>query len=380
MSLTPLDIHHKEFHRAIRGYNEEEVDVFLDQVADEFERMFNQNRELQEKVEKMQDKVKQYEGLEQTLQKALLTAQRAADEVQQNAKKESELIVKDAELKAREIIQNVAAKKEEVKIDLNTLKGAEKDFRSQFKNMLESYLKEIKKIENGERRAAAAKVQSAPSTPEKDKSSNPRPQLDKNRPAGIKSQSQEKVDSKIEVKIESKAAPMEGPSQEPSSPKKEEDKNNKAMEPEKKMKMPEKPVDDTEDKSDKKPHTQKDYDNYFNESSFFSDEEEAKTEQNNNSQKQDNDTQKSQDGGKPAEEASDDANPIADNVLESDQSIRYDYPEMEMEPKNIDSPKFSSYFADELGDAEDSNTKSGSNDNNEAAGSGPDDSGSNEIS
>src|SRR3972149_6485932 len=99
MKLTPLDIHHKEFRRAIRGYNEEEVDVFLDQVAEEFERVFKENIELKEQVEGMKDKVKQYEGVEQTLQKALLTGQRAADEVQYSAQKESELIIKDAELK-----------------------------------------------------------------------------------------------------------------------------------------------------------------------------------------------------------------------------------------------------------------------------------------
>src|SRR3972149_6749281 len=105
MKLTPLDIHQKEFRRDIRGYNEEEVDIFLDQVAEEFERVFKENIELKEYVESMKDKVKQYEGVEQTLQKALLTAQQAADEVQENAKKESELIIRDAETKSKEIVQ-----------------------------------------------------------------------------------------------------------------------------------------------------------------------------------------------------------------------------------------------------------------------------------
>ena len=111
MKLTPLDIHHKEFRRALRGYNEEEVDVFLDHVAEEFERVFKENIDSKEQVEKMQEKVKQYEGVEDTLQKALLTAQKAADEVQSNAQKESDLIIKDAELKAKEIIQHILTEK-----------------------------------------------------------------------------------------------------------------------------------------------------------------------------------------------------------------------------------------------------------------------------
>jgi len=129
MKLTPLDIHHKEFRRAIRGYNEEEVDVFLDHVAEEFERVFKENIEQKEQNEEMKEKLKQYEGIEQTLQKALLTAQQAADEVQNNAQKESELIVKDAELKAKEIIQQILSEKQALQGDLGALKTSEKNFK-----------------------------------------------------------------------------------------------------------------------------------------------------------------------------------------------------------------------------------------------------------
>jgi cell division initiation protein len=143
MKLTPLDIHHKEFRRSIRGYNEEEVDVFLDQVAEDFERLFKENIDLKEQVESMQEKVKQYEGVESTLQKALFTAQRAADEVQSNAEKESELIIKDAELKSKEIIQNIIADKQKLKDELERLRERENEFRHQFKDMLKDYLKAV---------------------------------------------------------------------------------------------------------------------------------------------------------------------------------------------------------------------------------------------
>lgn len=150
MKLTPLDIHHKEFRRAIRGYNEEEVDVFLDQVAEEFERVFKENIDSKEQVEKMKEKVKQYEGVEETLQKALLTAQKAADEVQNNAQKESELIVKDAELKAKEIIQQILTEKQNLQSELGGLRGAEKEFREKFKDLLTQYLNVIEQDEKRE--------------------------------------------------------------------------------------------------------------------------------------------------------------------------------------------------------------------------------------
>jgi len=161
MKLTPLDIHHKEFRRGIRGYNEEEVDVFLDQVAEEFERVFKENIELKEQVEGMKNKVTQYEGVEHSLQKALLTAQQAADQVESSAKKESELIVKDAEIKAKEIIQQVLTEKQNLQNELSALKSAEREFREKFKSLLSQYLDVISKVENGDKLAEEPPVESA---------------------------------------------------------------------------------------------------------------------------------------------------------------------------------------------------------------------------
>jgi len=382
MSLTPLDIHHKEFHRAIRGYNEEEVDVFLDQVADEFESMFNQNRDLQEKVEKMQDKVEQYEGLEQTLQKAILTAQQAADEVQANARKESDLIVKDAELKAKEIIQNIAEKKEEIKADLNTLKDAEKDFRSQFKDLLKSYLDVINKVERGERPEPAAKAPAAPAV-KKNEPLSAKPKA-KEEAAGPGPKKEEKPAPILEVKIEPKEEPPV--EQAGNQPNKVEPPSMDAK-PDKKAPEAEKTESQGGDKKDKKLQTQEEYDDYFNESSFFNDEEKNKKQQgteppqHDSGEEKNSDTRKSNGADKtgPENKASNGENAIVDNVLESDQPIRYDYPEIEMDPKNIGSSNFTSYFADDLGESEEGQA-AGTEDNHDTSASGPDDSGINEIS
>lgn len=146
MKLTPLDIHHKEFRRSIRGYNEEDVDVFLDQVAEEFERLFKESTELKERVESMNDKVTQYEGVEQTLQKALFTGQQAADQVKENAQKESELIVGDAEKKAQDIIKDVQKEKAIVVAELKRLREAEERFRTDFKDILNTFLVEADEV------------------------------------------------------------------------------------------------------------------------------------------------------------------------------------------------------------------------------------------
>ncbi len=81
MKLTPLDIRHKEFKRGMRGYADVEVDEFLDEVADEFERVFKDNIDLGERVETLESQVSSYRRIEETLQKTLVSAQVSADEL-----------------------------------------------------------------------------------------------------------------------------------------------------------------------------------------------------------------------------------------------------------------------------------------------------------
>ncbi|HEY3374343.1 MAG TPA: DivIVA domain-containing protein [Candidatus Aquicultor sp.] len=141
MKLTPLDIHHKEFHRSIRGYNEEEVDRFLDEVAEEFEHLFKENIEIKEQIEKSRQDLEGYSGMEKTLQNTLFSAQKSAEEIVSHAKKESELIMRDSELKSKEIIQEAYDLKRKYESTLTHLKQAEEEFRSKFKSMLESYMR-----------------------------------------------------------------------------------------------------------------------------------------------------------------------------------------------------------------------------------------------
>lgn len=140
MKLTPLDIRHKEFRRAMRGYSDEEVDVFLDEVADEFERFFEENADLRERVEQLLEQVRQYESLKETLQKTLVSAQQQSDEMRANARKEAELIIKDSEIKGRDLLGESYAEKQRVQQSLIVLKQVEEDFRFKFRSLLEAHI------------------------------------------------------------------------------------------------------------------------------------------------------------------------------------------------------------------------------------------------
>lgn len=152
MKLTPLDIRHKEFRRSLRGYSEEDVDVFLDDVADEFERLFQQNIDMHERVERLEDQVAQFDGLKDALQKALVSAQQQADETRANAHKQAELTLRDAELKARDIINESYGSKQRVQQSLIQLRQVEEDFRFKFRSLLEAHLNLLGQDETSEER------------------------------------------------------------------------------------------------------------------------------------------------------------------------------------------------------------------------------------
>ena len=141
MKVTPLDIRRKEFKRSMRGYSDEEVDVFLDEVADEFERLFQENIELRDRMQRLEEQIAGHAQMKDALEKTLISAQLQSDETRANARKESELILRDAELKARGIVNDSYGETQRVQQALIQLKHLEEDFRFKFRSLLEGHLK-----------------------------------------------------------------------------------------------------------------------------------------------------------------------------------------------------------------------------------------------
>jgi cell division initiation protein len=140
MKLTPLDIHHKEFGHSLRGYNEEQVDQFLDEVADEFERLFKENIDQAEKLEAANERVRGYQAMEATLNNTMVAAQQSAEAIVAKAGKESDTMLRDAELKSKELIHQALQKRQVVANELIRIKQAEEDFRARYRALLESQL------------------------------------------------------------------------------------------------------------------------------------------------------------------------------------------------------------------------------------------------
>ncbi|AIW40759.1 DivIVA domain-containing protein [Paenibacillus sp. SEL3] len=140
MPLTPLDIHNKEFARRLRGYDEDQVNEFLDQVIKDYEGVIRENKELSTELLNVQEKLDHFATIEDTLSKTIIVAQEAADEVRNNAKKESQLIVKEAEKNADRIVNEALSKSRKIALEVEELKKQASIYRARFRTLVEAQL------------------------------------------------------------------------------------------------------------------------------------------------------------------------------------------------------------------------------------------------
>ncbi len=140
MPLTPLDIHNKEFSRRLRGYDEDEVNEFLDQVIKDYESVIRENKELQNQLLSIQERLDHFVNIEESLSKTILVAQEAADDVKNNSKKESQLIIKEAEKNADRIINEALSKSRKVAIETEELRKQASIYRTRFRTLVEAQL------------------------------------------------------------------------------------------------------------------------------------------------------------------------------------------------------------------------------------------------
>lgn len=143
MPLTPLDIHNKEFTRGFRGYDEDEVNEFLDQIIKDYETVIREKKDLSEQVNQLNERLSHFTNIEETLNKSILVAQETAEEVKGNATKESKLIIKEAEKNADRIINEALSKSRRISMDVEELKKQAKVFRTRLKMLVEAQLEMI---------------------------------------------------------------------------------------------------------------------------------------------------------------------------------------------------------------------------------------------
>ncbi len=138
--LTPLDIHNKEFKRSFRGYNEEEVDEFLDSVIKDYEQLYRENIELKENMDRLNSKLEHFQHMENTLHNTLIVAQETAEEVKLNAKKSTELMIKETEINAQKLIDEASNKVRRMASEYQDLRKQVDVYRVRMRTLVQAQL------------------------------------------------------------------------------------------------------------------------------------------------------------------------------------------------------------------------------------------------
>lgn len=126
MKLTPLLIKKQEFSKAVRGFNPEEVQAFLDKLSSEVDILLRENEQLKTEVEELREKVLEFQKIEKNLQDTLIKAQESSSKTIESTKKQTSLMIKEAEIKASQLIENARENANEIRNAVSTLKE-EKD-------------------------------------------------------------------------------------------------------------------------------------------------------------------------------------------------------------------------------------------------------------
>lgn len=158
MGLTIDQINNQDFSTKMRGYNQEEVKAFIQEVSQTVQELTEKNNALQEAVKADEKKLKYFTELKDSLNKSILVAQEAADKVKTNAKREADIMIREAQKQATDIVSEANEKSNQVietsaedtrklTTETNDLKKQTRIFRQRLQVMLESQLEVVKSDE-----------------------------------------------------------------------------------------------------------------------------------------------------------------------------------------------------------------------------------------
>lgn len=145
--ITPMEINNKEFKKALRGYSQEEVDEFLDQVVEAYEALYKDNSILKERLEVVNEKIDHYAKIENTIQNTLLLAQNTAEQAKSTAQKESEVIIQNANDTAQRILDKAHNDVLQINDEYDRVKQEFTKFRAKFRNFMKTQLETFDDLE-----------------------------------------------------------------------------------------------------------------------------------------------------------------------------------------------------------------------------------------
>ncbi len=141
--FTPDEIRQITFEKVMRGYRPEDVESFMEKIADEFEALENEKKDLEEKLYVLAEKVEQYKSEEESIKITLINAQRLGESIVSDARVKAENVIREATIKKNDIISSAYSEIEGTEETLNRLKREVSEFK---RNVLSLYKAHIESL------------------------------------------------------------------------------------------------------------------------------------------------------------------------------------------------------------------------------------------
>ena len=144
MRITPIDIRQQQFTlKLFRGFDVQEVDAFLEEVANDYEQLVKENAILKEQLAGLEERARGDADREKMLQDTLVTTQRMAEELKENGRREAQLIVREAELQADKLLEEARAEEAKINNQILALKRARRQLAEALRGTFEMYQRMI---------------------------------------------------------------------------------------------------------------------------------------------------------------------------------------------------------------------------------------------
>jgi cell division initiation protein len=144
MTLSPAELRHERPGRGLLGYRRADVDRLLVEATVAYESVWRERADLHDRVHELEQELNRHREGERAMRNALVTAERAADEMRASASRQAELIVREAEARSRDLVHEAYAERERIRREASQMEAQEAEFRLRLRSLLGAMLEAVR--------------------------------------------------------------------------------------------------------------------------------------------------------------------------------------------------------------------------------------------
>jgi cell division initiation protein len=143
MSITPVEVRHAQLSRSLLGYSRRGTDNLLEAIAQSYEQTWWERADLRDEVERLQSELARFKDMERLLRDTMMSAERAAEDLRSQSRREYDMLLQEARLKAREIVLEAEAERERTRGEIRRLQTERSELRASYRAFLQAAMERL---------------------------------------------------------------------------------------------------------------------------------------------------------------------------------------------------------------------------------------------